>query len=129
MKLKVNPMVLAAALGLLGPAALADDEDEVTMPLAGQWVRAPSARPAHAGLLEPTIELIPVEGRLLLGEGDGARESWVSEVGHRWSQELDLGAARVTRSFARDGESLTVETTVIEGGVIETFTDAYGRLA
>ncbi len=127
MKLKVNPMVLAAALGLLGPAALADDDDDAVMPIAGQWARAAKAPAAPQGSLEPTIELIPIEGRLLLGEG--SKESWVvSSANDRWSQELALDGARISRSFQLDGDALMVETTVISDGVSSTTVDTYGRV-
>ena len=46
LKLRVNPLVLAAALGLLGPAAL--EEEEVNAGPVGLWVRAPGAAPVAA---------------------------------------------------------------------------------
>ncbi len=51
MQLRVNPMIVAAAFGLLGPAALADDDREEEVGVAGLWSRvraeSPAARPAR----------------------------------------------------------------------------------
>ena len=39
MKVTAHPIVVAAALGLLGPAALAEDENDVSTGVAGIWTR------------------------------------------------------------------------------------------
>jgi hypothetical protein len=131
MQLRVNPMIVAAAFGLLGPAALADDDREEEG-VAGLWSRvraeSPAARPAPLG---EQIELIPVEDRVLLDDGlrlSERSESWLDLAGERLVQELHLDEARVTRRFDIDGDALTVHT-VVDGteGRFE-YWDSYQRL-
>ena len=67
MKLIVHPMVLAGALGLLGPAALTDDEPSVEDGLGGCWSRTTPG--LGSPLLGDDIEMIPIEDRLIIDTG------------------------------------------------------------
>lgn len=127
MKLSAHPMVVAAALGLLGPAALADDAPADA--IAGTWTRV---RGGHAPAdLGAAIEVIPFEDRLLVGslDGGGHGGTWTRLDDGRGQSELRLGSTRVLREMARDGERLQVRTTVLDGEAPRCFLDVYARRA
>src|SRR4029453_16734236 len=72
MKLKVPPVVFAAALGLLGPAALDDSEEGADRGVDGLWKRsAGSPDEARAGALGDRIEVVRIEDKVLLDDGSG----------------------------------------------------------
>jgi hypothetical protein len=112
MKLQVHPLVVAAALGMVGPAALA--EDDAATGLAGVWKRAGDAQVAAAPL-GTCIEVIPFEDRLILDpglEGDEALGTWTRADDLRAVQSLVVGGRQVEREFAVDGDALQVRTRV-----------------
>jgi hypothetical protein len=131
MRIDAHPLVIAAALGLLGPAALAEDEPEG---LGGTWDRGESEgecegnRPcAESGLdLGQTLEIIPVEDRLLI-EGPHGEDAW-SRVGEDQAQlVVSMGDTRVSRSLRLNGESLVVRTVVERSGERHEFRATYHR--
>lgn len=131
LKLRVNPLVLAASLGLLGPAALAD-EDESDRP-AGMWRRDDDGADNNAARLGDRIEVICVEDRVLLDDGSGAGVADVGQWTHiddeRLSQELVVDNSVVRREFRAEGDALEVRTSVIRDGVVEAYTDRFTRLS
>ena len=132
-KLRVNPLVLAASLGLLGPAALADDEDREDA--AGLWRRDAdlSEAPAAAARLGEQIEVIRVDDRVLLDDGLGtgaaSKGTWTRMDGPDLSQELVVADARVRRDFHVEDGALEVVTRVEHDGATAEFRDRYTRLA
>lgn len=130
LKLRVNPLVLAASLGLLGPAALAD-EDEQDHP-AGMWRRADDGADAAAARLGEQIEVICVEDRVLLDDGSGSGVAdvgrWTRADGEHFNQELVVDDSVVRREFRAEGDELEVRTSVTRDGVVEAYTARYTRL-
>jgi hypothetical protein len=128
MKLNASPLVVAAALGLLGPAALAEDEGDEEG-VAGVWTRIgggpPEATPAPPAA---RIELIPFEDRLLVDDGTRS-DAWQREGDARAVQELVVDGATVRRTLALDGDQLVVETTVTRGDDRDAWRTAYAREA
>lgn len=119
MKLRVNPMVFAAALGLLGPAAL-EDEDGDRGPI-GLWQRDPDAPDAEgASSLGERIEVLALEDRFFIDDGQGAgltdQGSWSRLSDGSLRQELVLDSARVLREFKAEADSLAVHTQVERDG-------------
>jgi hypothetical protein len=133
MKLKVPPVVFAAALGLLGPAALEDSDEGTERGVSGLWKRA-GGSPAGptTGALGDRIEVVRIEDRVLLDDGSG-----LDEAGGTWTvgpdslvQSLEVTGAHVTREFALDGDSLTVEVRVERDGLVaERWSTSYERVA
>ncbi|MFT4979577.1 MAG: hypothetical protein ACI8S6_005489 [Myxococcota bacterium] len=135
-KIKTNPLVLAAALGLLGPAALADDDDDGDM-IGGMWQRSlgtdsttetlpSSPLPARLG---HQIQLLPVENAFVIDDGNhGPNGCWDTQDGV--VQILQSDAGRVTREFSTAGDALTVHTIVNCSGTEEiVYTDVYTRVS
>lgn len=132
-KINASPLVIAAALGLLGPAALADDEE--TEELGGLWERATEAAAAAAeasvmpGQLGDRIQLLPLEDRYVLDEGNG-RDPGVST----WSvepvvlQAFHIEDAEITREFHTDGDALEIRTVVSQDGETLEYTDTFTRI-
>ena len=130
-KIKTSPMVLAAALGLLGPAALADDDDDAgDTPLAGMWERSgdAEARPAR---LAAQIHLLPLEDAYVLDEGRpttaSPRGSWRTDGAVVQTFELD--GASVSREFQPDGDAMTVRTVITQQDAKVEYTDVYTRIS
>ena len=108
-KISASPLVIAAALGLLGPAALFEDED--TEELGGLWAREALTISGESstlpGQLGERIQLLPMDNRYVLDEGNG-RSSGMST----WSvepvilQALNIEDAEITREFHADGDAL-----------------------
>lgn len=128
MKLKVNPLVVAAALGLLGPAALADedDEDRREARLAGLWKRSGPSLPSP-GRLGDALQVITVEGRVLLDDGSGSAHAWDAAEDGPLLQELRVDGARVTRRFEAEGDQLEVHTTVDSPDGLVEYTQVFVR--
>jgi|GEM_PF-2667628 len=131
MHIKVNPLVLAAALGLIGPAALADDESETdTDCLAGVWQRDGEDRPHSPVALGNRIEVIPFEETVLLDDGaNGPLGSWTVDSLALARQVLVVGGTQVTRSFEAQGDRLAVRTTVQDGADATEYLDVFSRQA
>lgn len=110
MRIDAHPLVVAAALGFLGPAALADDDPAVG--LGGEWMR--EGTPAVGeGSLGESIEVIPVEEHFVLGGAEGADQgTWTRMSDERALQVLSVGDLEVRRSYAADGDTLVVRTHV-----------------
>jgi hypothetical protein len=144
MKVSVSPLVLAAALGLLGPAAL-EDSDESS--ISGLWKRTDGAKKKTTGKgLEETddgnglmgalgdhIEVITVEDRVLIGDGsgqlDGGSGQWTTVQADLLVQEMEVGGAQIVRQFTADGDNLHVEVRVERDGVTaERWTSHYERI-
>lgn len=127
-KLRVNPLVLAAALGLVGPAAL--DED-VPGPL-GVWRRdGPDPDLKDAGLGD-RIEVVAVEDRVFIDEGLGAgladHGTWTRLDDGVLVQELQAHGAHLRREFRADADNLAVRTWVEVEGERRDFQAHYTRL-
>jgi hypothetical protein len=133
--INASPLVIAAALGLLGPAALSEDEE--TEELGGLWERSVQSSTVEAdadvsvlpGQLGARIQLLPLDDRYVLDEGNG-RDSGLSN----WSiepvvqQELNIEKAEVTREFHADGDALEVRTVVSQAGETVRYVDIYTRI-
>ena len=131
-KIKASPLVIAAALGLLGPAALSEDED--TEELGGLWQRSSETglageSSAVPGQLGNRIQLLPLDDRYVLDEGNG-RDAGVST----WSTEpivlqtFHINNSAITREFHPDGDALEVVTVVSTDGESIEYTDLYTRV-
>jgi hypothetical protein len=133
LKISASPLVIAAALGLLGPAALSEDDDSEE--LGGMWVRAPESRARSTtdvsllpGQLGDRIQLLPLEDRYVLDEGNG-RSTGVST----WSvepvvlQELNIAEAEITREVHPEGDALKVRTVVSQEGAVLEYVDIFTR--
>lgn len=125
MKLAASPLVVAAALGLLGPAALAED-DIADGGVVGVWTRASAAAPAAADLGR-TIELIPVEDQLMLDDGSGSEAAWSRLADGHAVQELVVDGAMVRRTLTLDGDALALEAHVTRDGVTDVLRATYRR--
>lgn len=112
MKLQVHPLVVAAALGLLGPAALAEETEQIG--LAGVWQRAEGSQAVTAPL-GACIEVIPFEDRLILDPGldrDESLGTWTRDDDTRAVQSLVVDGLQVERHFDVDGDSLRIQTRI-----------------
>lgn len=128
MRLKVNPLVVAAALGLLGPAALSDEDEEAPKGLAGVWHRRGGGERSPLPMGD-RIEVIPFEGTVLLDDGaHGPNGLWTLATPSQASQELRLGETTVRRTFEVDGDSLAVRTTVTDALGTMVWSDTYERM-
>lgn len=113
MKLTVNPLVVAAALGLLGPAALMDDDQDDGVGISGLWKRSAAAHSPTPGRLGDEIQVLAIDGSVLLEDGSNAPQgTWNVEPDGPARQELCVDGTRVTRRFEADGDRLDVHTTV-----------------
>jgi len=115
MRIDAHPLVVAAALGLLGPAALA--EDEAPTGLVGEWERSEGAEAAaHPEALGERIEVIPVEEHFVLNGAESADQgSWTRLSDGYALQVVVQGDLEVRRSFSADGDTLVVRTEVRPG--------------
>lgn len=127
MKISAHPLIVAAAFGLLGPAALADDD--VGEELGGTWERADDGPPPADPLLDlgPRFEVIPVEDRVLvdipaLGSLSWAREG---ELGARIQVEVD--GATLTRSLSCEGDALQLTSVLDRDGQRLAWRSSYTR--
>ena len=132
LKLRVNPLVLAAALGLLGPAAL--EEEEVNAGPVGLWVRAPGAAPVAAqGELGERIEVLALEDRFFIDDGLGSgladQGSWSHLKDGALLQELRSDSGRVLREFRAEADDLAVLTRVEQDGGLVESVSRYTRLS
>lgn len=132
MKLEVHPLVVAAALGLLGPAALADDESDQPTGFAGIWSRvskASEAPTAGGGALQlgEELEVIPLDGRLILDDGSREDASWTIGPTGTATQVMVVDGTRVTRELTQAGQVLEVRTTVHGGAEPTVLLDSYTR--
>ncbi|HCH62521.1 MAG TPA: hypothetical protein DFR83_06950 [Deltaproteobacteria bacterium] len=110
MRIDAHPLVVAAALGLLGPAALADD-DPITG-LVGEWARADDA-PMGGDSLGASFEVIPVEEHFVVGGGESRSHGvWTRTSDQRAWQVLEVDGVEVQRSLSTDGDVLVVRTHV-----------------
>lgn len=112
MRIDAHPLVVAAALGLLGPAALA--EDDLPTGLVGEWARSSGAESAtHPQSLGDRIEVIPVEENFVLTTVEPSDQgSWTRLSDGYALQVVVLGDLEVRRSFSADGDTLVVRTEV-----------------
>ena len=134
MKIEVHPLVVAAALGLLGPAALADDDIEHPAGFAGLWSRVgPAAAASILGnvrlQLGAELEVIPVADRLILDDGSREDGSWTVGPTGTATQVLVVDGHRVTRELTQAGQTLEVRTTVHAGAQPTVLLDCYTRTA
>ncbi len=134
MKLQVHPLVVAAALGLLGPAALADDKGTLVAGFAGLWSRAGTAptvqgNPDAKLRLGAVLEVIPVDGRLILDDGSTEDATWTVGPSGTATQVVVVDGNRVTRELTQDGHTLEVRTTVHAGAQPTVLLDCYTRTA
>jgi hypothetical protein len=112
MRIDAHPLVVAAALGFLGPAALADDEP--ISGLGGEWTREGDASAGEVSL-GSSFEVIPVEEHFIIGGIDGQGQgTWTRMSDDRAVQVLVVGEREVRRSFAADGDVLEVRTHVLD---------------
>lgn len=126
-KVKANPLVIAAALGLLGPAALMDDEEDAG--LGGMWQRSPTSsidqQPAR---LASQIQLLPIDNRYVLDQGtaSGPQGSWTTKP--PITQIVREDGVSISRQFTMDGDDLTVRTVVDQDDQRVEYTDVYTRI-
>jgi hypothetical protein len=128
MRIDAHPLVVAAALGLLGPAALAADEP--MSGLGGEWARDGAAAATVASLGE-SFEVIPVEEHFMIGGDDGVDQgSWTRLSDERAVQVVSLGGLEVRRSFAAEGDTLVVRTDVQSdaNGCASSYVERFNRL-
>lgn len=128
MRIDAHPLVVAAALGLLGPAALADDEP--TNGLVGEWARAGDA-PADADSLGSSFEVIPVEEHFVVGGADSRSQGiWTRTSDQMAWQVVELDGVEVQRSLSADGDVLVVRTQVPDGldGAAREIVERFNRL-
>lgn len=128
LKVRVNPLVVAAALGLLGPAAM--EEDEPTGPV-GLWQRAEDGTPGFPGRLGERIEVLAIEDRVYVDGGDGAGPlsdwTWPNSEALVVSRQVEDAAIRQElRATGPDG--LDVVTWVGEGDDAVEIRERYRRL-
>lgn len=129
MRICANPLVVAAALGLLGPAALAEDDPEEKRGVEGLWARVATTAPASHRLGD-RIEVVPVEDRLLFidrSAGAPAGE-WIRLEHGLVRQELLVGGSRVVRELRADGDELAVVTLVEGDDDGARYLDRYARV-
>ncbi len=114
MKLKVNPLVVAAALGLLGPAALADDDvDADDSSISGLWKRSDRADAPAPGRLGDSLQVLSLDGSVVLDDGSNAPQgTWALDTDGPALQELVVDGRRVVRRFEARGDRMDVHTTV-----------------
>ena len=131
--INASPLVIAAALGLLGPAALSEDDE--TEELGGLWERAAESSAAATdvsalpGQLGVRIQLLPLDEGYVLDEGNGrdaGQSSWSMESVVQ--QDLNIENAEVTREFHTDGDALEVRTVVSQAGETVRYVDLYTRI-
>ena len=128
--INASPLVIAAALGLLGPAALAEDDE--TEELGGLWERAATSDADMSllpGQLGARIQLLPLDEGYVLDEGNGrntGQSSW--SIAPVVQQELNIADASVTREFHTDGDALEVRTVVSQDGETVRYVDLYTRI-
>lgn len=129
MKIKVSPLVVAAAMGLLGPAALAEDDEQQRDGIAGVWKKSGAERPSSPiAPLGTQIEVIPFEGRVLLDDGVGGDQGeWTHDDEGPAMQTLCVDGSRVTRTFRVDGDMLAVHTTVGDDHDGPSWTETFVR--
>ncbi len=127
MRIDAHPLVVAAALGLLGPAALADDETGPGRdgPLSGVWSRAASAEVADTA--GARLELIPVEDRLLVDAGDDGAATWTLLDDGRAQLRVDGPEHRLERTLAVEADRLVVSTRLCQNGTCVEFDEQYRR--
>ena len=126
-RVDAHPLVVAAALGLLGPAALADDEP--ARGLGGEWTREGHAEKREASL-GASFEVIPVEEHFVLGGAEPADQgTWTRMSEDHAVQVVALGSLEVRRSYEADGDTLVVRTRVHSGtgGPEESFVERFNR--
>lgn len=126
MKVAVNPLVLAAALGLLGPAALAEDETDLDHGVVGIWTRSAGGVTSAADLGK-TFELIPVEDQLLLDNGTGSETAWSRLDDSQAVQEIVLDGALIQRTLTVDGDALALEARITRNGITDVLHSTYLR--
>jgi len=125
MRIDAHPLVVAAALGFLGPAALADDEP--LSGLGGEWTRAEDSTEAEVSLGE-SFEVIPVEEHFVLGGSEGTEQgSWTRMSDDQAVQVLSVGDREVRRSFSADGDVLVVRTHVQSDGYDRSYVERFNR--
>jgi hypothetical protein len=124
MKISAHPLVVAAALGLLGPAALADDDEPAG--LGGVWARADGDGQSRSP--GARIEIIPVEDRLWVDGGEAGAATWTRLDADRASLDRTDGAARIQHLIEADGDHLVVRTRVCESGSCVEYDERYVRV-
>lgn len=125
LKIKTNPLVLAAALGLLGPAALADDEEDTR--ISGVWSRTSvDVQPMPARLGEQ-LQVLPVDDAFVIEDGSHAPVgAWNIENGI--TQVVSFDEQTVRREFSTQGDDLYVHTVVTLNGLELAYDDVYTRV-
>jgi hypothetical protein len=118
-------------LGLLGPAALTDDDSDRPTGFAGIWNRvgpAPAAPAVGEALrLGAELEVIPVDDRLILDDGSSEDASWTVGPTGTATQVVVVDGNRVTRELTQAGQTLKVRTTVHAGEQPMVLLDCYTR--
>jgi len=129
MRIDAHPLVVAAALGLLGPAALS--EDDLPTGLVGEWARQNGAASAvHPQSLGERIEVIPVEEHFVLTTVEPADQgSWTRLSDGYALQVVVHGDLEVRRSFSADGDTLVVRTEVQDTAGVDSrsFVENFSR--
>jgi hypothetical protein len=131
MKISAHPLIVAAAFGLLGPAALIDDDaaEDTIDDMRGVWCRAEATAPPADPLLDlgPRFEVIPVEDRLVvdtLAQGSGTWSRAGEDAAHT---QLQLDGATITRSLSCAGDVLQLTTVVDRDGQRHAWSASYTR--
>ena len=127
MKVAANPLVVAAALGLLGPAALIEDDAPI-QDVAGIWTRSSDAQSSAADLGD-SFELIPVDDQLMLDDGSGSAVLWTRLDDDAAEQELLVDGSTVRRTLRLDGDALALVAHVTRDGTTDILRATYRREA
>ncbi|MEC7946321.1 MAG: hypothetical protein VX265_02065 [Myxococcota bacterium] len=129
MQVTASPLVVAVALGHLGPVALVED-GELDGGVIGTWTRVTDGpSPAASTDLGRTFVLFPVEDRLVLDDGSGAAAPWSRLDDTAAVQEVISEGVQVRRTLTLDGDALAFEAHVTRDGVTDVRRATYRRCA
>ncbi len=131
MRIDAHPLVVAAALGFLGPAALADDDfGDAEGQMAGVWTRmSTTANTAVAATAGARLEIIPVEDRLVVDAGSEGASMWERLDDDRAELRLEQDSAHIVRTLRIQSDNLIVNTRVCHDGTCVEFDERYDRTA
>jgi hypothetical protein len=128
MRIDAHPMVVAAALGLLGPAALADDDlsvDTASQGVSGVWSRTDAA--PQGDTAGARLEIFPMEDRLVVDAGTDGAAMWTPLDDGRAQLRIETGAQSLERTLAVEADQLVVNTRLCQDGTCVEYSETYTR--